>query len=344
MKCRPTLQIFLTALLLFMLNNYVYAVTLDNLNSIVIQVTDMSPETRTQILPQAFEQVMRRVASSHRAISHPDFTKAKQKIDSYISNFFYTENAGTYNLTVQFNEQALNDLITKMGRISFGTHRPQILLWLVIEQDDKPKFVNSSSQEAIADKIDLLSSNYGMPVLLPLLDLTERLFISEQDVTNFNFPPLQQAAGRYNADSIVVGKINNVSGVWHCEWRLPDSSWTSIGNDLDVELELMFNQLSDKLVANYKKAADIQSPISESNRIAVRIKGVNSVADYAKALAYLKSLSIVQQVEIGSVDGNQAMFMVSAEAGKDAIIQALNMDTLLTAESDLGATLIYRIN
>ena len=76
----------------------------------------------------------------------------------------------------------------------------------------------------------------------------------------------------------------------------------------------------------------------------MRIKGVNSVADYAKALAYLKSLSIVQQVEIGSVDGNQAMFMVSAEAGKDAIIQALNMDTLLTAESDLGATLIYRIN
>lgn len=346
MKCIPALQIFLSALIIFLLSNSVLAVTLDNLNSVVIQVTDTSLDTRAKILPQAFEQVMRRMASSHSAISHPEFAKAKQKVDSYINTFFYTENSGSYNLTVQFNDQALADLLTKMGRESFSKNRPQVLLWLVIDQDNKPQFVNSSSLEPVADKVDLLSSNYGLPVLFPLLDLTERLFIAEQDIINFNLPPLQQAAGRYNADSVVVGKINNLSGTWHCEWRLLDGAqdvaWDSSGDDLDVELELMFNQLAEKLIASYK-VTDKSITINKNN-IAVRVKGVNNVADYAKVLAYLKNLSVVQQVEIGSVDGNQAMFVVSSEAGKEAVIKALNMDTLLAAESDIDATLIYRIN
>jgi hypothetical protein len=330
----------------FMLSNSVFAVTLDNLNSVVIQVTDTSLETRAKALPQAFEQVMRRVASSHSAVAHPEFAKAKQKVDAYVNTFFYTENSGIYNLTVQFNDQALADLLTKMGRASFNKNRPQVLLWLVVDQNNKPQFVNSGSQEPLADKIDLLSSNYGLPVLFPLLDLTERLFIAEQDVINFNLPPLQQAAGRYNADSVVVGKINHISGVWHCEWRLLDGpqdiAWNSSGDDLDVELELMFNQLADKLIASYK--APDKSPEVNNSSIAVRVKGVNNVADYAKILAYLKNLSVVQQVEIGSVDGNQAMFIVSSDAGKEAVIKALNMDTLLAAESDIDATLIYRIN
>jgi hypothetical protein len=346
MKCRPALQIFLSALVIFLLSNSVLAVTIDNLNSIVIQVTDTSLETRAKVLPQAFEQVMRRVASSHSAVAHAEFTKAKQNVDAYINTFFYTANPGSYNLTVQFNEQALADLLTKMGRNSFSKNRPQVLLWLVADQDNKPQFVNSSSQEPLADKIDLLSSNYGLPILFPLLDLTERLFIAEQDIVNFNLAPLQQAAGRYNADSVVVGKINHISGIWHCEWRLLDGqqdvAWNSSGDDLDVELELMFNQLADKLIASYK--VPDKSLAVNKNSIAVRVKGVNNVADYAKVLAYLKNLSVVQQVEIGSVDGNQAMFMVSSEAGKEAVIKALNMDTLLAAESDIDATLIYRIN
>jgi len=342
MKCRPALQIFLSALVIFLLSNSVSAVTLDNLNSVVIQVTDTSLETRTKVLPQAFEQVMRRVASSHSAVSHAEFAKAKQKIDAYIKTFFYTGSSGNYNLTVQFNDQALAELLTTMGRSSFSKNRPQVLLWLVVDQDSKPQFVSSGSQEPLADKIDLLSSNYGLPILFPLLDLTERLFIAEQDVINFNLSPLQQAAGRYNADSVVVGKINYLSGIWHCEWRLLDGSqdvaWNSSGDDLDVELELMFNQLADKLIASYK--------VTDKNSIAVRVKGVTNVADYAKVLAYLKNVSVVQQVEIGSVDGNQAMFIISSEAGKEAVIKALNKDTLLTAESDIDidATLIYRIN
>ena len=345
MKCMPALQLFLAASLTFMLCNSVVALTIDNLYSEVIQLNDNTIATRSAILPQAFESVVRRVASSHSALTHAEYLNAKQHIDAYINTYFYSENAGVYNLTLQFNEQMLTDLLNKMGRTSFSKNRPQVLLWLIVEQNNQPNFLVSGSQDEIANKVEALAKSYGLPIVLPLLDLTERLFIAEQDVINFNIKPLQQAAGRYNADTLMVGKLNNISGVWHCEWRLVDGdnsvSWNSAGEDLDIELEVMFNQLADNLLVSFG-IRDSSEVIKQS--IAVRVKGVNNVTDYATVLAYLKNLPIVQQVEIGGVDGNQAIFLVTVDGGKDAVIKALQSDNLLNAESEIDATLIYRIS
>lgn len=345
MKNEPALQIFLSIIMTFILCNPAFAIAIDNLYTAAIQVTDNTITTRTQILPQAFEKVVRRVASSHQATTHPEYLQAKQHVDEYLNTYFYNENSGTYTLTLQFNEQKITNLLNKMGRHSFNKNRPQILLWLILEQNNQPNFVTNSSQSEIATKIDILANSYGLPVLFPLLDLTERLFISEQDAINFNVAPLQQASGRYNADGIMIGKVNNINGIWHCEWRLVSGqqniAWNTSGDDLDVELEVMFNQLADNLITGFGKMSPVEAA---KPNIAVRVKGVNSVADYARVLSYLKKLPIVHQVEIGSVEGNQAIFIVVADGGKEDVIKALHADNVLNAESEIDATLIYRIS
>lgn len=345
MKCRPALQIFLSIIITFVLCGPLFAVNLDNLYNVAIQVTDSSATTRAQILPDAFEQVVRRAASSHHAITHQEYIKARQHIDEYLNTYFYTENAGTYTLTLKFNEQKLTALFNKMGRNSLNKNRPQVLLWLVTEQNNQSDFVTSASMADVADKVDDLANSYGLPVLLPLLDLTERQSITEQDVINFNVAPLEKAAARYNADNIMIGNVKNVNGVWHCEWRLVDGtkniSWNTKGDDLNIELEVMFNQLADKLVASAHKMSTTNST---KQSIAVRVNGVDSIADYARVLAHLKKLPIVKQVEVGSVEGNWALFLVTAEGGRDAVIKALHADHLLNAESEVNATLIYRVS
>lgn len=346
MKKGAALQIFLFVMMTFVLCNPVFAIPVNNLYTTAIQVTDNTLDTRAKTVPQAFEMVIRRAASSHQATIHPEYLKAKQHVDEYLDTYFYTENSGVYTLSLQFNEQKITNLLKKMGRNSFNKNRPQILLWLVLEQNNQPNFVTSSSQTEVATKIENLSNNYGLPILFPLLDLTERLFIAEQDVINFNVAPLQQAAGRYNVDGIMVGKVNNINGIWHCEWRLVSGqqnvAWNTSGDDLDVELEVMFNQMADNLIAGFGTINTKEQPTKPN--IAVRVKGVNSVADYARVLSYLKKLPIVRQVEIGSVEGNQAIFIISAEGGKEEVIKSLHADNVLNAESEIDATLIYRVN
>lgn len=360
MIMKVALQIFLAAALYFLSNIPSYAIQIDNLYTIVIQVSDNTIETRNQHLPQAFDQVVKKVAGTHDVLIHPEFIAAREHIDRFISTFFYVENEQAYNLTLRFNEPMLNHLLNKMGYTSqLGKDRPQILLWLVLDEQGKRNFVTHSSNSVYANKIDSLSTSYGMPILLPLLDLTERFFITEQDVMDFNIAPLQQAALRYNAEMILLGKATYNNSIWECEWRLVDNlhniSWNGSSVSIDQELESMFNQLGDKVIASRNMVSNYaqNTPGLQSNDlvkavtkkgITIRVRGVNNLADYAKIFAHLKTLAIAQQVEIGSIEGNQATFIITAGGGKEAIEKALKNDALLSVDFIADNELIYRVN
>lgn len=336
MECRRPMQIFLYAVLVLAFVGQCFAVPVDNLYTVVIQVPDNTLATRNKHLPQAFEHVIKRVASSQNVINDPQYEAARQHLDRFVSHYFYTNNPDeTFTLTLRFNEQTINGFLYKVGRQTLGKNRQQVLMWLVMEQANGSHFVTHGPHGEIADKISSLSTEYGVPIIIPLLDLTERIFVTEADVINHNMQPLQQAAERYNVKTMLLGKINNSEGHWSCEWHLvnneQDIVWHTNGNSLDVELEQMVNQLADQMIAYNTQ---VHLPKIANHGVTLRVKGVQSVADYSKILDHLRRLSIVQNVEIGSVDGTHAVFLVTADGGLEALTKALKLSTLLITDLD----------
>ncbi|HSX20538.1 MAG TPA: DUF2066 domain-containing protein [Gammaproteobacteria bacterium] len=329
------LQIFL-AILLSLVGGYShgYDVQMDNLYTVVIQVTDNNIATRNKHLPQAFEQVIKKVASSNHVLHHQEYINAREHLDRFVNHYFFTEDDGDYTLTLRFNEQMINRLVAKMGRTTLGKTRQQVLLWLVTQQNNNAQFVAYEVDGTLAHHVDRLALDYGVPIILPLLDLTERVFIRERDVLDFNVRPLQQAAERYNTSTILLGKAQSLAGIWHCEWRLIDGdqniSWTSNSPDLKAELEQMINRLADQMVA--QKHNMQQQTTKLATGITVRVNGITSVADYTKVFDHLKRLSLVQQVDAGSMDGDQATFVVKADGGAIGLSRALQMDTVLVSD------------
>ncbi len=328
------------------------AVTVDKIYTITIQVKDTTPETRKAAMPEAFDKLIRKVASSHTVLNNHEIMVAREQADKFVNNYFYRADGAQQLLTLQYNELMLENLLANIGRASLGKNRPQILLWLVLSESNHPAFVTASTHSAVANKIDLLASDYGLPMILPLLDLSERQTVSEQDVIDFNTRPLQQASERYNADAILLGKLKYEANTWLCEWRLIDGTreavWNSSGADLEAQMDLMASNLAGHMVAargKIKHVADRESNV-QRNSICLRINGINSVADYAKILDHLQQNSALKDVEIGSVDHTQATFLIQAEGGKDAIISALSNDPLLVGDSaakhnqDLTYTLV----
>lgn len=335
MECRRPMQIFLCLALLLALSSNCWSATQENLYTVVIKVTDNTNATRSKYLPQAFEQVVKRVSSSQNIINHPEYETARQHLDRFVSNYFYTDNGdNTYNLTLRFNEQAVNGFLYKMGRQTLGKNRPQVLMWLVIENQSSQQFIAHGPQDSgMAEKIELMSKTYGVPVIFPLLDLTERLFITEHDVLNNNISPLQQAAERYNTNTMLLGKLINVGGIWHCEWHLVDKqqdvAWHTSGNKLDDELEQMINQVAENLIEH---KTQIRAPRMLKPNITLRVKGVESVTDYAKILEHLKQMPVIQKVEVGTVDGKNAEFLVTADGGLEALIKNIKISNMLATE------------
>lgn len=335
MESRRLVQIFLPVLILLGLYSCCYAEMAENLYAVVIQVPDNTMATRNQYLPVAFEQAIKKVASSHQVLSHPEYKTAREHPDRFISHYFYTENGTAYSLNLRFNEAMINNLLHKIGRSTLGKNREHVLLWLVQDNAPAPTFIANGPNDVIAKKINSLATSYGVPIILPLVDLTERLFISEQDILNANVQPLQLAAERYSTNTILLGKIKQDGEVWHCEWRLVvnqhQSAWDSVSNNLDAELEAMINNLADRLIATKQMIQQNAAVVSQD--IVVRIKGVYSVNDYAKVIDHLKRLQAVKQVEIGTITGAYATFLIQAEGGKQQVLQDLRMSNLLIVDS-----------
>lgn len=357
MKIRVALQIFFLLASSLLFCNPTHAVPMPRLNVLTLDVADNSVETRTQLLPQAFAQVALRISSSKAVLQHADFIQAQQQVEKYLDGFAYQElrneesSTPRYNLTLQFNEKMLEQLFSKMGRSALSHNRPSTLFWLVIENDEYSQFVERSTYKDVVSSLETLGQNYGIPTLMPLLDLPERLFVNESDVLTFNEQTLQQAAGRYNADMVVAGKLKQVDGIWQCEWRLlggmQSTTWQSASADLNNELESMFNQLAEKLIVRYGR--DFKSKMARKS-ISLRVNGVDNAVEYARVLEYLKKLTPIKQVEVSSVSGSEAVFLLTADGGKDAITKALNMDTTLVLEfnnlaqqTENSDQLLYRV-
>lgn len=223
-----------------------------------------------------------------------------------------------------------------------------VLLWLAVKQEGAMDFITSGSQDPLVSKINSLANNHGVSVVWPLVDLSERLFVSEHNITSLNTQQLQQIAERYNTGVILAGNIQQVADGWQCDCRLLNNAknllWQNSASSLDEILDLVTSTLANKLAA--KNIATKQNT-AKGQPMAVLVKDIHSVADYAKVLEYLKTLDIAQQVAIESVDGDRVLFIITSKCSKEDLIQAIKINDSVSLElisqgTDGDAILKYR--
>ncbi len=63
-----------------------------------------------------------------------------------------------------------------------GSLRPQVLLWLVDEQGLSRNIISNSSASNLPFVVSEFSSQRGLPIMLPLMDLTDANKIKLSDV------------------------------------------------------------------------------------------------------------------------------------------------------------------
>jgi len=320
--------VLVVGLILGFICNSANAVTLSNLYSVNLNVADNRAETRNKLLPDALEQVLVKVSSSTEILQNKELAVAKQQVDKYVNGFSYKQNEELYKLTIQFNEKMISQLLSRLGRPAISKNRPLVLL----------RLIDGGTHEDVVAKLDILSNRYGMPIVVPLLDLSEM---------HMDAKHVGEVASRYRADVVMTGKISHVSGEWHCEWQLFNSDkvvvWGSNGANLDSQLDLMVTHLAEQLTTRYNAVTVAKNVVG--NKISLRVNGVTNINDYAKITAYLKNLAPIKRVEVKSVLNNEVVFLISAEGGKEAVTTAISLDRLLTASVDSDTDgLSYKVN
>ena len=238
-------------------------------------------------------------------------------------------------LWVRFDARAVNRMLRNQGLPIWGKARPAVVVWLGMEQAGERQFLQPEAAPDVVQAMKESAGERGVPVMLPLMDLEDRMQLSVGDLWGDFSDPIQQASSRYAADATLAGRaMAQGEQEWIVEWTLLQGeyakSWQAVGPSLPELSRQGIEVLSDHLAEQFAPLASDDS----LQQLEVEVVGIDNLAGFNRTMQYLKSLVIVEQVAPYLVDAANSVFLVHLRGGPEMLEQEIRLGTVLEPLQD----------
>lgn len=329
------------AISLMLISSFVWAVRVSSIYQATIPVASQSDLDKKQAAQDGLARVLIKVSGNNQIMeSYPFLKTALTQADVLAQQYSYSKNF----LTIRYDVEGVNRLLREAAAPIWGQNRPLILVLLALESPDHPLDIIDSSNTDIQTLLKQAAKDRGLPIILPMMDMTDLNQIATADVVAKAIPKLQLAVKRYVSNAILIGHVTQTSEDINSEWLLvagkDQINWTISGKSLAEIFTGVMNEVTDTLASHY---AAIQTDVVQS-QVVLRITGIKQQADLMKLMKYLQHFSQVSDVQLASVVGNQVTLNISLRSGKQSFTQAIAVGKNLTPikNSDtLDDTLLY---
>lgn len=290
-------------------------------------VADQSEEARAAALPQALAGVLVKLSGNADAPNHPGVREQLDAAQAMLQHYRYRSDIAVVDgqpvqravLVARFERSKVDALLAGAGIAFWPGPRPPLMLWLGIDDGRGPRLVSEAQAQAVA-ALSTRAAAEGVGMIFPLLDLEDQAAVDVQAVWGENVAAIMAGSQRYASQSVLSGRLERAGGGWRVNWVVIDGGevlrrWSDAGGDAQA---LLANGASQAVAALTQRYAGLAA-LGEPGRYAVRIQGVRSGADYARAVAYLRSLNLVRGLEVRSAQGEALVLMLDLGAGVEAL-------------------------
>lgn len=326
---------------LFLAPHFLFADTVPGLYEAEVLVVDQELEERSKAFRSALDEVLVRVSGRGTVGSLAVLEDVMQNASRYVQQYRYrtvptnpeAAEAQGQILWVRFDEDAVNEVLRANNLPVWGRTRPAVLVWLVIDYRGRRELVSNSMDHSARISIEAHARQRGLPLRLPLLDLADRSSLRVGEVwANFE-DPIMKASQRYQPGAVLVGRAyRSNSGIWNTRWTLylegRRQDWDFQGSDLAGALVPGIDYTTDALSRRFAQVGNIQA----SYTVLIKIKDINGLENYARAVKYLTSLSDVAKVQTYQVEVNSVTFELTARSGRLGVAQAVSLGHTLVPE------------
>ena len=193
------LLLYLSALLLVALPTQ--AARVNDLFQVEVAAGGRDAASRDAALGEALRQVLVRVTGSTESLQSPSITPLLKSPSRFAQQFRFREipqemvgHEEQLRLWVQFDGVALAREVRKAGLPYWGSERPDVLLWLAIDERGRRYLVSDNSTGGVARAVSQAAYRWALPLTLPLMDLEGQRAVQFTDVWG-GFVGTLQAAG-----------------------------------------------------------------------------------------------------------------------------------------------------
>ncbi|WP_447835146.1 DUF2066 domain-containing protein [Aeromonas salmonicida] len=315
------------------------------------QVTDLyqgkAPTSGDMVAAQsqALGDVLVKVTGKRDILTQPDVVKALAAPGDYVQHYGYQDVGPVKFLKADFNVAKVNALISQSKFALLGPARPQMALWLVINEGER-RILPDQSGDGWASALRTQSQAMGLPVSIPLMDLDDNMAVNATDVWGRFAAPILQASQRYGAEMVVLGKLTPEGDKWSIDWGLygPKAGGelaeltrgSSSGTQAEVAQHFA-DELAAWLVQNY--GARISGVASSQTLVVEGLSGIDGMITVQKML---QGMASVTKVTIGKLEGDKVTFDLLLQGDKAELIRGLQLESRLRQIDDNDSGLRYQ--
>jgi len=333
----------LTLLLVSVVNGWpvpAQAKLIEDLYSAEVKVSSQAGQQRQQAIKQAFDQVVIKLTGRSELVEHSAIKQAKSQVSDYLVQYGYQNTDQRLTLKATFDGRKLRELLADNELPYWGSRRPQLLLWIAREDEDGSRELISSGDESIfSQQLRFLTTQAGVPMQWPLLDLTDNMIISPTDVWGRFLQPIREASERYASDGIVVAKIASIENPeqpeknWRLDWYVEIDS-LRLSNEVYAEsqdwlAEPFVTQVQQQLAQAYSVVRTEQQEIVTLPIIVQQLSDWRAVLELE---SFLKSIASVQSVRLQQYSVEQSEFVIEVRGNVDHLLQSIQLDGRLISQ------------
>ncbi|AMJ98701.1 hypothetical protein AVL55_11295 [Alteromonas macleodii] len=210
-------------------------------NEAQIQVEDQTQRTQQNALKKALRQVFVKMSGSTSVLDNAGVRAALSSPQSLLRSYRFAFDKGRTYYVVEFDQAKLNELLQREMLPLWGDRRPETIVWLAQEDENETRVIlDESLNTELQHTLKQTAKERGVPLSLPLMDLTDNVNISTYDVWGRFVEPLRKASIRYDVDNIIGARVyrNDASAIPDLpENVVPSGTVESLDSVLDEEAQ-----------------------------------------------------------------------------------------------------------
>ena len=369
-----TLIILLLVITSFLPFTAIEAVEVNDLYQATVTINSRNNTDRAIALKEALAAVMVKVGGNKSVLDNLIIKNALNDYRIYLNQYrYHLDTTPTIKpiidnqtqdkkllLLANFDEDKINQLFQQANLAIWGSLRPQVLLWLVNEDGLIRTIMSNSPDSPLPLMVNDFSTQRGLPIIMPLMDLTDASQITLSDIWGRFEQPVRKASGRYLAEAIVVMRISNSSLLAYepdiksgiepnncglaCTQNLAREQgytldWSLFGLSLKGDQRRFSQQYqgSERKKLLQQGLADITELIyqyyalstTSNNDIIIEVANVDSLAIYVDVVDFLTNLSAVKSVTLLNAEGTSRRFNLQLLGSSNAFIASLTLNKQL---------------
>ena len=281
-----------------------HAETVKGLYQVREPVTSQAPEERDQATQRALDTLVLRLTGDPKAVQSPGLAALRKDPQQIISQYGF--DAGPPEvLKVDFDPATTGQVLRRAGLSLWGANRPSILAWWLNDSSEGSSLVGDG--QASAAPLRRAAQHRGLPLRLPLADLSEQLVATAPTLEGADAAPLRGASDRYNADALLAVHASEESGQWQAKWQLWLGDKKEAGSVQGADQAALADAVM--LAVNQRLAPRFVVKPGASGEQLLEVQGMN-LERYAALGRLLEPFG----ARLQSVDGERILYRVNGSA------------------------------